>query len=82
MFVLRKTTFHIWEILKIESKTIKGKCHIVFLCKVYGYHYFIVMNAYIEIEKSDRRILKVQQLVAMRKKILKVKSVSPLAFTA
>lgn len=40
------------------------------------------MNAYIEIAKSDRRILKVQQLVAMRKKILKVKSVSPLAFTA
>lgn len=72
----KKIPSHSCWIPQIESNTIKGKCHILFLCKVYGYHIFIVLNAYIEIAKSDRRILKVQQLVApfTRKKIFRVNS--------
>lgn len=50
---LKKASFHIYLILKIKSKTIKSKSHILFLCKVYGYHFFIVSNTSTEIAKPD-----------------------------
>lgn len=55
---LRKTinTLHICLTLKIENKIIKTICQILFLHTVYGYHSFIVLNTYVEIAKSDRRV--------------------------